>query len=511
MERDRRINYMAQNVISDLVAAGTSGTELVAWINGLKNNFVTTNAGTGQPAYVQRGTLWANTTGSVYSINLFDGSDSIVFADIDSTRNKARFAVDSDRDTYIVSSSTDDQIEIFASGSKRIIISPTGISVGGNAPRVSLDCTGTDAIKLPAGTTAQRPSSAIAGMVRYNSTTNGFEGYNGTSWGALGGGSGGGTGITTITAATDTDIVSPEEGQVLIYNSNAGRWTNRNVSGDASISEIGVITFNNNSVDTNNLINSSVSTAKINNNAVTEAKIGFAAVNNQHLKGITANGSDGQLVTTNGTGGFSFVTPSFTISDGTVTTAKLADGSVTPEKLKSSNSGSSGQVYSRTSDTQGEWVSHTPLKQKTTNSITNVANASTTFNDNPQMIWIAFDAARCGNVGGSNEGLLIRLNNANTGYTGGSSAEDTRKTATNGFLLTTRSPNHTFYGIMQLQRMSNGVWIASHSGTLTNANPTTNVSGGGRKVLSGNLTSISIYPTSSSVNLTGGTYGITYY
>jgi len=40
---------------------------------------------------------------------------------------------------------------------------------------------------LPAGTTAQRDVSPVAGYVRYNSTTNQFEGY-GTAWGALGGG-----------------------------------------------------------------------------------------------------------------------------------------------------------------------------------------------------------------------------------------------------------------------------------------------------------------------------------
>ena len=43
----------------------------------------------------------------------------------------------------------------------------------------------TDALTLPVGTTAQRPT-AVQGMVRYNTTTSGFEGYNGSAWGALG-------------------------------------------------------------------------------------------------------------------------------------------------------------------------------------------------------------------------------------------------------------------------------------------------------------------------------------
>jgi hypothetical protein len=51
--------------------------------------------------------------------------------------------------------------------------------------------TGTGAALLNAGTTAERPGTPAAGMVRYNSSTGKFEGYNG-SWGSLGGGATGG-------------------------------------------------------------------------------------------------------------------------------------------------------------------------------------------------------------------------------------------------------------------------------------------------------------------------------
>ena len=36
--------------------------------------------------------------------------------------------------------------------------------------------------KLPGGTTAQRPSSPAVGMIRFNTTTSKFEGYNGSDW-----------------------------------------------------------------------------------------------------------------------------------------------------------------------------------------------------------------------------------------------------------------------------------------------------------------------------------------
>lgn len=44
---------------------------------------------------------------------------------------------------------------------------------------------GTGALDLPVGTTAQRPSAPVTGMWRFNSTTNGLEYYNGSSWVAM--------------------------------------------------------------------------------------------------------------------------------------------------------------------------------------------------------------------------------------------------------------------------------------------------------------------------------------
>lgn len=50
-----------------------------------------------------------------------------------------------------------------------------------------IDLAGTNALKVPAGTTAEQPTG-VAGMFRFNSETSQFEGYNGVEWGAIGGG-----------------------------------------------------------------------------------------------------------------------------------------------------------------------------------------------------------------------------------------------------------------------------------------------------------------------------------
>lgn len=63
----------------------------------------------------------------------------------------------------------------------------------------------TGSANIPAGTTAQRTGSPLAGMFRFNSTTTSFEGYNGTAWGAVGGGATGGTGNSAF-YENDTNI-----------------------------------------------------------------------------------------------------------------------------------------------------------------------------------------------------------------------------------------------------------------------------------------------------------------
>lgn len=76
------------------------------------------------------------------------------------------------------------------SGTTRIHVGSTGnVGIGGVAS-VALQVNSTDAVKIPAGTTAQRPSGSN-GMIRYNNDTNNLEAYVNGAWTAisLGGGS----------------------------------------------------------------------------------------------------------------------------------------------------------------------------------------------------------------------------------------------------------------------------------------------------------------------------------
>ena len=60
---------------------------------------------------------------------------------------------------------------------------------------------GTEGVTLPAGTTAERPSSPASGVFRFNTTTDVMEYYDGDAWQTLGNA----PGVTSISPTTETD------------------------------------------------------------------------------------------------------------------------------------------------------------------------------------------------------------------------------------------------------------------------------------------------------------------
>lgn len=70
----------------------------------------------------------------------------------------------------------------FAEGTDAI----NALDVVGGVTAESAVFDGTGAVKLPVGTTAQRPTP-VQGQIRYNTTDASFEGYDGSAWGAIGG------------------------------------------------------------------------------------------------------------------------------------------------------------------------------------------------------------------------------------------------------------------------------------------------------------------------------------
>jgi hypothetical protein len=82
---------------------------------------------------------------------------------------------------------------------------------------------------VPNGSTAQRDGSPAAGYLRFNTDTSSFEGYNGASWGSIGGGGGSGGGSEFITTP-----------QTITVNKSIATSTNAGMMGPTVTIDSGV-------------------------------------------------------------------------------------------------------------------------------------------------------------------------------------------------------------------------------------------------------------------------------
>lgn len=143
------------------------GVTSVATGNGLTGGPVTT---TGTVSVLANTGIIANATG-LYVNATYIGTISA---------NNARFANESPTNTFTV-------------GTASYFITNGNLGIGTSSPSVKFVVNSTDAMRVPTGTTGERPTGA-AGQFRFNTNLNSFEGHNGTAWGSVGGGAtGGGT------------------------------------------------------------------------------------------------------------------------------------------------------------------------------------------------------------------------------------------------------------------------------------------------------------------------------
>lgn len=166
-------------------------------------------------------------------------------------------------------------------------------------PAVSLDIgSATDAVHVPTGTTAQRPTGA-AGMFRYNTTDTKFEGYSGGSWSEIGGGGAtisvdnftgdgsttaftmGADPLTENNTAVYIDGVYQQKntytqsGTTLTFSTAPPNGSSIEVN-RISASAVTVGTPDDNTVSTVKIVNLAVTTEKLATNAVTAAKLATA-------------------------------------------------------------------------------------------------------------------------------------------------------------------------------------------------------------------------------------------
>ena len=110
----------------------------------------------------------------------------------------------------------DGAVELFHNGTKKVETTSDGATVAG-----------TGSLTLPVGTTLQRPSTAVEGMIRRNTTDSAFEGYTGNAWAPLGGGAtGGGSDAWVVetdqTVTTSYELGSGKHGTTVSPTINSG-------------------------------------------------------------------------------------------------------------------------------------------------------------------------------------------------------------------------------------------------------------------------------------------------
>lgn len=150
---------MSQNT---LVIADGTGLTVLSEINDALNTLITNNSGASAPGTTYANMIWVDTSGATPVMKMRNGTN---------TAWMTLFKIDS-------------------------------------TLRVVQDTGSTGSVVIASGTQAQRDGSPSAGYFRFNTDINKFEGYNGTSWGSVGGGATGG----------GSDAVFIENGQTVTTN-----------------------------------------------------------------------------------------------------------------------------------------------------------------------------------------------------------------------------------------------------------------------------------------------------
>ncbi|QDP49238.1 MAG: putative tail fiber protein [Prokaryotic dsDNA virus sp.] len=145
-----------------------------------------------------------------------------------------------------------------------------------------------------------------AGALYFNTSSDALKYYTGSTWVAI-------TATTTISDLTDTNITSPADGSLLLYDTGTSKYIDNVISGDATLADTGALT--------------------IANDAITGAKIADDAINSEHY-------TDGSIDTAH-------------IADLNVTQAKIANEAINEAKLQVSNSPVNGYMLTAQSGNTG--------------------------------------------------------------------------------------------------------------------------------------------------------------
>ena len=188
---------------ADGVVANGTGSAVRSDINGQLAALFTNHSGSTEPATTYSYQPWADTNTNTYKLRNSTNDGWITIGSLDT----ANFGL-------------------------APLASPSFTGTSSFAGNINM--TGTGAIDVAAGTTAQRPGTPSNGMFRYNSSDNAFEGYANGAWGAIGG-AGGATG-------GGSDQIFYENGQTVTTDYELTASTNAMSAGPISINSSVTVT-----------------------------------------------------------------------------------------------------------------------------------------------------------------------------------------------------------------------------------------------------------------------------
>ena len=145
-----------------------------------------------------------------------------------------------------------------------------------------------------------------AGALYFNTSSDALKYYTGSAWVAI-------TSSPSVSDLSDTNITSPADGSLLLYDTGTSKYIDNVISGDATLADTGALT--------------------IANDAITGAKIADDAINSEHY-------TDGSIDTAH-------------IADLNVTQAKIANEAINEAKLQVSNSPVNGYMLTAQSGATG--------------------------------------------------------------------------------------------------------------------------------------------------------------
>ena len=175
----------------------TTGTESGTWgddvNNGLTQYLDICIAGTlalTSASFTANALTLANTAGTSSATNIAGTTAQYYILSISSLAASVTITAPGSSRSYIVNNlDTTYNVTIKASGQTGVIIYPgeKAIIAFSSTDYIKVSSyVGVAALQLPKGTTGQQPTG-VSGMLRFNTTTTQFEGYNGAIWASVGG------------------------------------------------------------------------------------------------------------------------------------------------------------------------------------------------------------------------------------------------------------------------------------------------------------------------------------